>query len=208
MTPTVGEHVSNGMFGLVVVEPPEGLPPVDREFYVMQSDLYVQGTANAPGLHDFAFDKLLHEQPDYVVYNGSVGSLTDDRAMVARVGDRVRFFFGVAGPNLDSAFHVVGLAWDRVHPEGAAETLTNVQTTLVPPGGATLTELTLAVPGTYMLEDHHISRLEKGAFAHLRVDGADNLPLFQQNYHHDAPGVAHHPGPAPIVHDHRGATAQ
>src|SRR5258708_4889607 len=184
MTPTVGEHVSNGMFGLVVVEPPEGLPRVDREFYVMQSDLYVQGTANSPGLHDFAFDKLLREQPDYVVYNGSVGSLTDDRAMAAKVGDKVRFFFGVAGPNLDSAFHVVGLAWDRVHPEGASETLTNVQTTLVPPGGATMTELTLTVPGPYMLEDHHITRLEKGAYAHLHVQGDENPSEFEQNPHH------------------------
>jgi nitrite reductase (NO-forming) len=127
---------------------------------------------------------LLREQPDYVFYNGSVGSLTDDRAMKASVGQSVRFFFGVAGPNLDSAFHIVGLAWDRVHPEGAAETLSNVQTTLVPPGGATMTELTLSVPGTYMMEDHHITRLEKGAFAHLQVQGADNPTEFQQNVHH------------------------
>jgi nitrite reductase (NO-forming) len=184
MTPPVGNHVANGMFGLVVVEPPGGLPPVDREFYVMQSEAYLQGDPTAPGLHDFAFDKLLREQPDYVFYNGSVGSLTDERAMQANVGDRVRFFFGVGGPNLDSAFHVVGLAWDRVHPEGAAEELTNVQTTLVPPGGATMTELTLSVPGMYMMEDHHITRLEKGAFAHLQVQGADNPAEFEQNVMH------------------------
>jgi nitrite reductase (NO-forming) len=140
-------------------------------------------------MHELAFDKLLHEQPDYVVYNGSVGSLTDDRAMQASVGDRVRFFFGVGGPNLDSAFHIVGLAWDRVHPEGAAEELTNVQTTLVPPGGATMTELTLAVPGTYMMEDHHITRLEKGAYAHLQVQGADNPVEFEQNVHHVESGT-------------------
>jgi nitrite reductase (NO-forming) len=186
MTPTVGNHVANGMFGMVVVEPPQGLPPVDREFYVMQSEAYLQGDPKAPGLHGFALDKLLREEPDYVVYNGSVGSLTDDRAMVASVGDRARFFFGVGGPNLDSAFHVVGLAWDQVHPEGAAETLTDVQTTLVPPGGATMTELTLSVPGLYMMEDHHITRLEKGAFAHLDVQGNDNPTEFEQNAHHDA----------------------
>ena len=112
------------------MEPPQGFPPVDREFYVMQSEAYLQGDPAAAGLHDFAFDKLLHEQPDYVMYNGSVGSLTDERAMLASVGERVRFFFGVGGPNLDSAFHVVGLAWDLVHPEGAAEAVTDVQTTL------------------------------------------------------------------------------
>jgi nitrite reductase (NO-forming) len=186
MTPTVGNHVANGMFGMVVVEPPQGLPPVDHEFYVMQSEAYLQGDLRAPGLHGFAFDKLLREQPDYVVYNGSVGSLTDAQAMVAAVGDRVRFYFGVGGPNLDSAFHIVGLAWDQVHPEGATETLTDVQTTLVPPGGATMTELTLNVPGMYMLEDHHITRLEKGAFAHLNVQGNDNPTLFEQNAHQDA----------------------
>ena len=186
MTPTVGNHVANGMFGLVVVEPPQGLPPVDREFYVMQSEAYLQGDPKAPGLHSFAFDKLLREDPDYVVYNGSVGALTDERAMVASVGDRVRFFFGVGGPNLDSAFHIVGLAWDKVHPEGAEETLTDVQTTLVPPGGATETDLTMTVPGTYMMEDHHITRLEKGAFAHLDVQGNDNPVEFEQNAHHDA----------------------
>jgi nitrite reductase (NO-forming) len=186
MTPTVGNHVANGMFGMVVVEPPQGLPPVDREFYVMQSEAYLQGDPKAPGLHGFAFDKLLKEDPDYVVYNGSVGSLTDDRAMTASVGDRVRFFFGVGGPNLDSAFHIVGLAWDQVHPEGATETLTNVQTTLVPPGDATETDLTLTVPGQYMMEDHHITRLEKGAFAHLDVQGNDNPAEFEQNAHQDA----------------------
>jgi nitrite reductase (NO-forming) len=182
MTPIVGQHVSNGMFGMVVVEPPQGLPPVDREFYVMQNELYLQAAHGDTGLHELALDRLLLEQPDYVVYNGSVGSLTGEHAMTARVGETVRFFFGVAGPNLDSAFHVVGLAWDRVHPEGAEEQLTDVQTTLVPPGGATMTELTLRVPGMYMLEDHHITRLEKGAFADLHVDGPDNPVLFQQNY--------------------------
>lgn len=186
MTPTVGMHVANGMFGMVVVEPPDGLPPVDREFYVMQSDAYLQGDPSLPGLHDFAFDKLLKEQPDYVVYNGSVGSLTDERSMMARVGERVRFFFGVGGPALDSAFHIVGLAWDQVHPEGATETVTNVQTTLVPPGGATMTEFTTSVPGLYMMEDHHINRLEKGAFAHFVVQGPDNPDVFEQDAHHDA----------------------
>jgi nitrite reductase (NO-forming) len=189
MTPIVGQHVSNGMFGMVVVEPPEGLPAVDREFYVMQDELYLQGTHGDPGLHELALDRLLAEQPDYVVYNGSVGSLTGENAMTARVGETVRFFFGVAGPNLDSAFHVVGLAWDKVHPEGAEELLSEVQTTLVPPGGATMTELTLRVPGMYMLEDHHITRLEKGAFADLHVEGPDNPLLFQQNYHDPAPAT-------------------
>ena len=182
MTPVVGQHVSNGMFGMVVVEPPEGLPPVDREYYVMQSELYLQGNRDDPGLRDFALDRLLLEQPAYVVYNGSVGSLKQEHELTASVGETLRFFFGVGGPNLDSAFHVVGMVFDKVHPEGAEQTLTNVQTTLVPPGGATMTELTVRVPGMYMLEDHHITRLEKGASADFHVLGPENPTLFQQNY--------------------------
>jgi nitrite reductase (NO-forming) len=182
MTPVVGQHVSNGMFGLMVVEPPDGLPPVDKEFYVMQSEMYLAADPTASGLHELAFDKLLAEQPDYVVYNGSVDSLSGSQALTAAVGQTVRFFFGVGGPALDSAFHIVGLAWDKVHPEGATEVLSNVQTTLVPPGGATMTELKLVVPGTYMIEDHHITRLQKGAHGELRVDGLDQPDLFQQNY--------------------------
>jgi nitrite reductase (NO-forming) len=127
----------------------------------------------------FSLDNLLHEDPEYVVYNGSVGSLTGERALRARVGETVRFFYGVGGPNKDSAFHVVGGSFDRLHPEGAAEMLTDVQTTLVPPGGAAMAELKLSVPGHYMIEDHHITRLEKGAMAHLEVDGDANPAVFE-----------------------------
>jgi nitrite reductase (NO-forming) len=171
MTPMVGQHVANGMYGMIVVEPPEGLPKVDREFYIMQGDFYLKGQRGEHGLRDFSFDKLLDENPDYVVYNGSVGSLTGERALQAKVGETVRFFFGVGGPNKDSAFHVVGEGFDVLHPEGATEALTDVQTTLVPPGGATMAELKLDVPGHYMIEDHHITRLEKGAMADFNVEG-------------------------------------
>jgi nitrite reductase (NO-forming) len=178
MTPVVGNHVANGMYGMVVVEPPGGLPPVEREFYLMQGDFYPQGGYNEPGVQTFDLQKLLHEQPEYVVFNGSVGSLAGETALRANVGDRVRIFFGVGGPNLDSSFHVVGESFDRVWPEGAEEPLTNVQTTLVPPGGATMVELTMDVPGAYMIEDHHITRLEKGAWAHFNVEGADQPAIF------------------------------
>ena len=179
MTPTIGQHVANGMYGMIVVEPPEGLPAVDREYYLMQGDFYLQGQRGQPGLHAFSLDKLLQEAPDYVVFNGSVGALTGERALQAQVGERVRFFFGVGGPNVDSAFHVVGGIFDKVYPEGAlAEPQSNVQTTLVSPGAATMVELQMDVPGTYMVEDHHITRLEKGAMALLQVAGPENPALF------------------------------
>jgi nitrite reductase (NO-forming) len=179
MTPMVGLHVANGMYGMIVVEPPEGLPQVDREFYMMQGDFYLQGGRGQSGLRDLSIPKLLDENPDYVVFNGSVGSMTGQHGLKAKVGETVRFFFGVGGPNKDSAFHVVGESFDRVHPEGATETLTNVQTTLVPPGGATMVEMKLSVPGHYMIEDHHVTRLEKGGMADLEVEGNADPNLFE-----------------------------
>jgi nitrite reductase (NO-forming) len=179
MTPMVGQHVANGMYGMIVVEPPGGLPKVDREFYIMQGEFYLQREHDQQGLRAFSLDKLVQEDPEYVVYNGSVGSLTGEQALRAKVGETLRFFYGVGGPNKDSAFHVVGGSFDRLHPEGAAEALTDVQTTLVPPGGATMAELKLSVPGHYMIEDHHITRLEKGAMAHLEVEGDANPAVFE-----------------------------
>src|SRR6185503_5855680 len=155
-----------------------GLRPVDREFYLMQGDFYPQGLYSEPGLQSFDVDKLLHEQPEYVVFNGSVGSLVGDTSLRARVGETIRVFFGVGGPNLDSSFHIVGESFDRVWQEGADEFVTNVQTTLVPPGGATMVEVKLDVPGQYMFEDHHIARLEKGAYAHLQVEGPEAPAIF------------------------------
>jgi nitrite reductase (NO-forming) len=179
MTPMVGQHVANGMYGMIVVEPPEGLPKVDREFYIMQGDVYLKGDRGQKGLREFSLDKLFQEDPEYVIYNGSVGSLTGSRTLRARVGETVRFFFGVGGPNKDSAFHVVGGSFDTLHPEGAAEALTDIQTTLVPPGGATMASMKLSVPGHYMIEDHHITRLEKGAMANFEVEGEQNPAVFE-----------------------------
>lgn len=170
-TPLAPAHIASGMYGLIVVEPPEGLPPVDREFYVMQGDFYVQGQRGDPGLRQFSTDKMLAEQPDYVVFNGSVGSLSGERALHAQVGESLRIFFGVGGPNLVSSFHVIGEIFDRVYPEGAAEPLSHVQTTLVPAGGATIVEFTPREPGDYLLVDHALSRVVKGAAATLHVDG-------------------------------------
>jgi len=178
-TPVVPVHVANGMYGLIVVEPPGGLPPVDREFYVMQGDFYVQGARGEKGERAFSMEKLLDERPDYVVFNGSNGALVGAGALEAQVGETIRVFFGVGGPNLVSSFHVIGEIFDRVHPEGASEVVTNVQTTLVPAGGATIVELTLDVPGEYLLVDHSLGRVVKGALATLRVEGGDRPGIFQ-----------------------------
>lgn len=176
--PPVPMHISSGMYGLIVVEPPEGWPPVDREFYVMQGDFYLTGQRGQPGLHSFSLEKCLAEQPDYVVFNGSVGSLTGERALQAKVGDRVRIFFGNGGVNLTSSFHVIGEIFDRVALEAGSVWAENIQTTSVPPGGATIVEFTVQVPGDYVLVDHALGRLMKGASGVLHVEGPAAPDIF------------------------------
>jgi nitrite reductase (NO-forming) len=117
-TAPVGMHVGNGMYGLILVEPKEGLPKVDHEYYVMQGEFYTQGRFGEEGLQAFDQEKALDERPSYVVFNGSVGSLVGDNALKAKVGDRVRLFVGNGGPNLTSSFHVIGEIFDTVYQEG------------------------------------------------------------------------------------------
>lgn len=167
-TPPVAQHLANGMYGLIVVEPPEGLPPVDREFYVMQGEFYAQGSRGEKGARAFSMEKMLDERPDYVVFNGSVGAIAGASALRARVGETVRIFFGVGGSNVTSSFHVIGEIFDRVAPEAGSSWSSNVQTTLVPAGGATIAEFRLEVPGDYVLVDHSLSRREGGGGASPR----------------------------------------
>jgi len=178
-TAPIDLHISNGMYGLIVIEPEEGLPPVDREFYVCQGDMYTSGSTGDPGMQNFDFPKMADERPTYVVFNGAVGSITGDRALRANVGETVRIFFGVGGPNLTSSFHVIGEIFDRVATWGSFSSMAeNVQTVTVAPGGATMVEFALQVPATYLLVDHALSRLTKGAAGHLVVEGPEDEDIF------------------------------
>ena len=178
-TPMVPHHIASGMYGLIVVEPKEGLPQVDHEFYVMQGDFYLQGAAGEKGLRSFSVEKMLDERPDYVLLNGGVGAISKDNALKAKVGETVRIFFGVGGPNITSSFHIIGEIFDRVYPEASTEPLTNVQTTLVPTGGAARVEFTLQYPGTYTLVDHSLGRLQKGGAGVLEVEGPADPKVFE-----------------------------
>ncbi|MGH2378441.1 MAG: copper-containing nitrite reductase [Candidatus Limnocylindria bacterium] len=187
-TAPIPMHVASGMYGLILVEPAGGLPPVDREFYVVQAELYTSTPAATKGHKTYAHAKALDERPDHVVMNGRVGALTGDRALRARVGETIRIYYGVGG-FLISSFHVIGEIFDAVYPEGAvgAEPLRNVQTTLVPAGGATMVELKLEVPGRYLLVDHNLPRaLDKGAAGYLEVEGPEAPEIF-----HGAGGAGH-----------------
>ena len=179
-TPMVADHISNGMYGLILVEPEGGLPPVDREFYVMQGELYTAGEFGEQGHQMSDTTKLLDEEPEYFVFNGAVGSLTTQKPLKANVGETVRIFFGVGGPNFTSSFHVIGEIFDRVFDQASltGAPLTDVQTTLVPPGGATMVEFSLEVPGNYILVDHALSRLQRGLAGYLIVEGPDAPEIF------------------------------
>ncbi|MEX0904799.1 MAG: copper-containing nitrite reductase [Balneolaceae bacterium] len=178
-TAPVGMHIANGMYGLILVEPWDGMPEVDKEYYVMQSEFYTEGEHGERGLQPFEMNKAIDENPDYVVFNGSVGSLMGDQAITAEAGENVRLFVGNGGPNLTSSFHVIGEIFDRVYYEGGSSYQENVQTTSIPAGGSSLIEFTVDVPGEYILVDHAIFRaFNKGALAILHVSGDDNENIF------------------------------
>jgi nitrite reductase (NO-forming) len=178
-TAPVGMHVANGMYGLILVEPPEGLPPVDKEFYVMQGDFYTVGKFREKGFQAFDMQKAIDENPTYVLFNGAETALTGDRALKANVGESVRLFVGNGGPNLVSSFHVIGEIFDKVWYEGGTRYQENVQTTLVPAGGAMIADFHLEVPGSYVLVDHSIFRaFNKGALGILKVEGAEDKSIY------------------------------
>ncbi|MBL1433980.1 nitrite reductase, copper-containing [Candidatus Wolfebacteria bacterium] len=176
-TPNVANHMAHGMYGLILVEPKEKLTVVDHEFYVMQGEFYSVGELGRKGLQVFDGKKMLAGDPSYIVFNGRTGALTDQ--MQVNTGESVRMYVGNGGVNLISSFHIIGEIFDRVFPEAATNVvLENVQTTLVPAGGATMVEFTAEVPGTYILVDHALARLDRGAWGTLIVNGEENPDIY------------------------------
>jgi nitrite reductase (NO-forming) len=180
-TPMVAHHIANGMYGLILVEPEGGLPPVDREFYVMQGEIYTDAPFGQRGSQEFSVEKLLNERPEYFVFNGAVGALSKLHPLQAKVGETVRIFFGVGGPNYTSSFHVIGEIFDRVYNLGdvLSPPHRSVQTVTVPAGGATIVEFKLDVPGNYILVDHALSRAERGLIGIMQVEGPPNPQIFE-----------------------------
>ncbi|CWM43884.1 nitrite reductase [Neisseria meningitidis] len=177
----VGMHIANGMYGLILVEPKEGLPKVDKEFYIVQGDFYTKGKKGAQGLQPFDMDKAIAEQPEYVVFNGHVGAIAGDNALKAKAGETVRMYVGNGGPNLVSSFHVIGEIFDKVYVEGGKLINENVQSTIVPAGGSAIVEFKVDIPGSYTLVDHSIFRaFNKGALGQLKVEGAENPEIMTQ----------------------------
>ncbi len=171
-------HIAQGMYGAIVVEPVGGLPPVDREFYIMQGEWYTSGRFGNQGHQTFNQDKALAELPEYYTFNGHVNALTTIYPLQAKVGETVRIFFGVGGPNKGSNFHIIGEIFDRVY-SGSPDTFTaNEEVWYVPPGSVSTFELTLDLPGSYTLVDHALYRVQKGAAGLLQVSGDWNPDIF------------------------------
>jgi len=178
--PPVAMHISNGMYGMILVEPENGLPPVDHEFYVVQGEIYTEEAFGTPGLLTQSYDKLIAETPTYFIFNGHVGALTQHYPLKAKVGETVRIFFGVGGPNYTSSFHVIGEIFDRAYQFGSlvSPPMQSVQSISVPPGSANIVEFQLQVPGRYVLVDHALARAEKGLAGYLIVEGDPNKAIF------------------------------
>ncbi|MCC7500697.1 nitrite reductase, copper-containing [Candidatus Nomurabacteria bacterium] len=178
-TPNVSTHNSHGQYGLILVEPEGGLPPVDKEFYIVQGELYTKGAIGKKGLTIFDGNALLDGLPNYVTFNGRIETDGEPR-MTVQTGDKVRIFVGNGGVNLISSFHPIGEIFDTVYAEGGigAEPLKNIQTTAVLPGGASIVEFTAEVPGDIVLVDHALARMNKGAWAIIRVEGEERPDIF------------------------------
>jgi copper-containing nitrite reductase/plastocyanin len=185
-TPMIAEHIANGMYGLILVEPEGGLAAVDHEYYVMQGEIYTTAAKGKTGLQQFSDAKLMEENPEYFVFNGAVDALTKPHAMQAKVGDTVRIFFGDAGPNDTSSLHVVGEIFTRDYILGSLTSppLNGVQTASVPPGAAAILEFKASIPGQFNMMDHAMARMMKGLMATFEITGAENATLM-------------HAGPAP-----------
>ena len=175
---SIVDHISNGMYGLILVEPEGGLSKVDREYYVFESEFF----ANIKdGKAKFSLENGLAEHPAYVVFNGRKGALMNDNVLTAKVGETVRIFFGNIGPNGISSLHIIGEIFDKVYVEGAigGAVNRNVQTTVVPSAGSVIVEFKVDVPGDYTLVDHSIFRVAKGAIGILEVEGKENPKVFK-----------------------------
>lgn len=176
------QHIANGMYGMILVEPEGGLPPVDHEFYVMQGELYTEEAYGEQGQLTESYQKLIDEQPEYYVFNGADQALTGDNALRAKVGETIRIYFGVGGPNKTSSFHVIGEIFDKVYNLGSltGEPLPDVQTITVPPGGAAAVDFKVEVPGEYLLVDHALSRATRGLVGTLIVEGPEQPDIFRE----------------------------
>ena len=183
-TPDIPTHISKGMYGMIFIEPETPLPAVDKEIYIMQGDLYTKWRPGTEGHQEMDVDALFDESPTYVVFNGKFATFTGENTIKANVGETMRIYFGVGGPNTISSFHVIGEIFDRVYNLGGTENapLESIQTVVVAPGGAVIVDLSFEVPANYILVDHALTRaFYKGAVGIIEVTGEENTTVYDEN---------------------------
>jgi nitrite reductase (NO-forming) len=186
--PPPWHHIAQGMYGAILIEPAGGLPRVDREFYVMQGDWYTTGANGDQGHQMFSNAKAMAEQPEYFTFNGRTDALAKLFPLHAQVGETVRLFFGVGGPNVGSNFHIIGEVFDKVFTGGFdAPVTTDEETWYTPPGSVAMFEFHLDEPGQYVLVDHALYRAGKGALGLMMVDGAWDATIYSP----EAKGASH-----------------
>jgi nitrite reductase (NO-forming) len=167
-TPPVLHHIGNGMYGAVIVEPEDGYPqPADREYWLVQSEFYLQPTEDGAWTGDI--EKMKQVRPDFLAWNGTAFQYRD-HPLVATVGERVRLHVLNAGPTLWSAFHVIGAILDAVYVGGHPENrMVGLQTHTIAPGDGATCDVVIPNPGKYPIVSHSFAYTELGVVGLLEV---------------------------------------
>jgi nitrite reductase (NO-forming) len=161
------EHIANGMYGAMIVDPKVPLPPA-RSFVLTAGEWYTDGSTPA----NLSFAKALAMTPDYMSFNGRAFGY-DERPLHVQPGEHVRFYVLNAGPNLVLPFHVVGGIFDRAYPDGdLTHWLRDVQTTDVAPGGSAIFDVRFRRKGVYGFVSHSFASAEKGDIGTILVGSA------------------------------------
>jgi len=192
--PNLDYHISSGMFGMIVVEPEGGLPPVDRELYFGQHEVYTDQDVGTEGNHAFNMGAMRRELPTYVLLNGEkfAWAAANRGPVEVDQGDRVRVFLVCGGPNLSSNFHPIGNVWHRAYRDGGipedgdfeAYADKNIQTVKVPPGSCMIGEMDTPVPERIKLVDHALSRVvRRGMLAEVDVLGEEDEDIYDPDAH-------------------------
>jgi nitrite reductase (NO-forming) len=182
--PNLDMHISAGMFGIILVEPKDGLPEVDHELYIGQHEVYTNKAAGEAGKHAFDVQAMVDEEPTYVLMNGEKYAMTPNGygpAATVNTDETARVYFVAGGPNLSSSFHPIGNVWETLYPDGSLSTdsQTHIQTRLVPPGSTTVATMDFPVPGNFKLVDHSLTRVaRKGCMAVVTAEGEENPEVF------------------------------
>lgn len=173
------QHVARGMVGAIIVDPknPKAMPKADREYVLVQTELYTKDPDDVQAMFDRKYD--------HVVFNGGVFRYDPVHAskggkfLQAKPGERVRFYFVNGGPNNFSALHPIAEIWDDVWESGnPANRLRGVQTYVVGPAGAAVLDMVVEREGVYPIVTHSLTDALRGAIAILEVrKDAQTLPL-------------------------------